>query len=78
MVCGRAGWLLRAYLFNRSQFVSFGTTVSDKEHINCGVPQGSVSGALLFDLYINDLVNVSSEFNYVLFADDTNILYSDK
>ena len=31
-----------------------------------------------FNLYINDLVNVSNKFKYILFADDTNILYSDK
>ena len=43
-----------------------------------GVPQGSVLGPILFNVYINDLVNVSNKFKYVLFADDTNILYSDK
>ena len=53
------------------------TTVSPKEHITCGVPQGSVLGLILYNLYINDLVNVSNKFKYVLFADDTNILYSD-
>ena len=29
-----------------------------------------------FKLYINDIVNVSNKFKYVLLANDTNILYS--
>ena len=29
---------------------------------------------LLFNSYITDMVNVSNKFEYVLFADDTNIV----
>ena len=50
--------------------------------MECGivVPRGSVLGPLLFLLhvYMNDTYKVSKEFKMTLFADDTNLLYSNK
>jgi hypothetical protein len=52
--------------------------ISKLENIKCGVPQGSVLGPLLFNIYINDIRNIS---NYCLinsFADDTVIFISEE
>ena len=70
--------LLESYLKDRQQYVSFMNTTSNINNITCGVPQGSVLGPLLFVLYINDLPNISNSFKPVLFADDTNLIFSDK
>jgi hypothetical protein len=41
------------------------------------VPQGSVLGALLYVLFINDPLQAFQEATVVLFAGDTNILLTD-
>ena len=64
------------YLFNHLQCVTYNNVKSDKEHVKCRVPQGSILGPLLFLLYINDLTTVTTTSLSVLFADDTNIFLS--
>ena len=43
----------------------------------CGLPQGSILGPLPCLLYVNDLKNVSSVLDSIIFADDTNFSYTD-
>ena len=66
----------RDYLSKRTQYVSYNDSKSDLKTILCGVPQGSILGPLLFILYINDITNTSTLLDFLLFADDTTILYS--
>ena len=77
-VCGVALEWFESYLSCRSQFVQYNGYSSSSKYIKCGVPQGSILGPLLFLLYINDLCDVSKAFDFILFADDTNIFYSHK
>ncbi len=68
----------RSYLDNRTQYVSYNDCKSDLKDIVCGVPQGSILGPLLFILYVNDITYTSNVLDFILFADDTTILYSHK
>ena len=69
---------MKSYLSNRQQQVSYNGINSTYKPVNCGVPQGSILGPLLFIMYINDLSTVSNILTSVLFADDTTLLDSDK
>ena len=75
---GKAYDWFSSYLSNRYQCRKYKSSVSEYTNIVCGVPQGSLLGPLLFILYINDIENVSNTPSYILYADDTNILFNGK
>jgi len=66
----------KSYLTNRKQYTFVKNANSDTRLISCGVPQGSILGPLLFLVYVNDIRNVVENGCPILFADDTNILYT--
>ena len=71
-ICGFRGVtnsFLNSYMTDRKQYVYLSSMKSDLKPINVGVPQGSVLGPLLFNIFINDIVNVG-DAKKVLFADD--------
>ena len=74
---GRTLELMKSYLTNRFQYTKIGNSKSKLLPIECGVPQGSSLGPLLFTLYINDLP-LASKFSATLYADDTYLALSDK
>ena len=71
---GIANDWFKSYLSNRNQYVSINGFDSGLTTINCGVPQGSVLGPLLFLLYINDFNQAIKFCKVYHFADDTILL----
>ena len=66
-----------SYLSNRKQYISTDMGNTKMESICCGVPQGSILGPLLFLIFVNDLSNATL-LDPIMFADDTNLFYSNK
>ena len=65
--------LLKSYLSNRKQYVQLSDVRSSVRPISVGVPQGSILGPRLFNIFINDIVKSSTKFNFILYADDTTL-----
>ena len=63
----------QSYLSNRMQYVDIDGIKSNIKSIKTGVPQGSILGPLLFIIYMNDINQVSSKFDAILYADDTSL-----
>ena len=74
---GIRGILLKwfeSYLTDRSQYVIYDGVKSEIRPIECGVPQGSILGPLLFIFSMNDICNVSDLMFAIMYADDTCFL----
>ena len=67
-----------SYLTNRIQKCRVNDHLSGSNPVNCGVPQGSNLGPLLFLVYINDLPNCLNCAIPRMFADDTSVSYAAK
>ena len=68
----------QSYLKNRKQFVSISNSTSNTKEIITDVLQWSTLGPLLFLLYIKDLYRSVKHSKTYHFADDTNIMQSNK
>ena len=71
---GRALQWFRSFLFGRTQKVLVGSSLSEVLITLYGVPQGSVLGPVLFNIYIRNLPKFIQSFGFLTssYADDTN------
>ena len=75
-VSGTSLALVKSYLINRYQCVQFESCKSDLLEIKTGIPQGSILGPLFLSILINDIMNSSRKFSFLMYADDTTIYFN--
>ena len=68
---------MTTYLLGRRQSVKLEGVNYPRRTVTTGVPQGSLLGPLLFNMYINDLNYFVSNASLRLYADDTTEYASD-
>ena len=68
--------LIDSYLSHRKQCVRVGDGHSSFQEILKGVPQGSILGPVLFNIFINDIFEFVLESNLYNYADDNTLSYS--
>ena len=68
--------MMRSYLTSRSQRCYFNGTYSNRKNVDCGIPQGSCLGPLLYSIFTNDLPLAVKRASLTMYADDSTLYYA--
>ena len=67
--------LIKSYFADRKQYVNYKDAKSSMVNQDIGVIQGSKCGPMFYDIYSSDISQLCDSDEYLMFADDTCIIY---
>ena len=70
--------LMKSYIKNRKQIVQINNEFSSERDVITVVPQGSIDGLLLFNLFINDLLFFIEQCTLSNYADENNLSFLER
>ena len=70
--------LIYSYFSDWSQRIRMGSNTSGWESLTTGVPQGSILGPLLLNVFINDIFYIIEKCSLYNYADDNTLAYIHK
>ena len=70
--------LISSFLSNKKYGAKVNSSFSEWKHLFIGIPQGSVLGPLLFNIYMRGLFLFMSESNVANYADDATLYACEK
>lgn len=70
--------LLKDYLSNRKQCVKIGGFTSPFHSLAKGIPQGSILGPLIFNIFLNDIFKCVQRSTLANYADDNTLIFAHK
>ena len=66
--------IISSFLIDRSLRIKINSRYSREVEVRDGVPQGSILGPFLFNLYLHDIPTLTNNTKSIHYADDTIIL----
>lgn len=69
---------IESHVFDRTSQILYGGSLSTPEKTQCGVPQGSILGPLLFVLFLSDLEDIVTKHQLMthFYVDDIQLYHS--
>lgn len=76
LTCFMKRTFMKSYISYRTQRVYYNGSMSNCKGLDCGLPQGSCLGPLLYSIFTNDLPSLLCKASLQMYEDDSTLYYA--